>query len=478
VLSAESKIGKLIGDINMTANAEKFDAIVIGTGQAGPALAVRLAQSGRKTAILERKLFGGTCVNVGCIPTKTLIASARVAHLARRAADFGVMLDGGFQVDMKAVKARKDAVVKESNEGVTNWLKSTPNVTVVEGHGQFDSATTVRVNDRLLEAKEIFINVGGRAAVPNISGLSEINYFTNSTIMDVDFLPEHLVIIGGSYIGLEFAQAYRRFGSRVTVIETGPRLISREDESVSAAVQKILEAEGVVVRLNANCLKVSRKNTNVAVNVSCDGETEEIIGSHLLLAVGRKPNTDDLGLDKAGVAMDARGFITVDDQLRTNVPGIWALGDANGRGAFTHTSYNDFEIVAANLLDNDPRKVTDRIPTYALFIDPPLARVGMTEREVRASGRKALIGRMKMARVGRARERGETQGMMSVLVDAETKKILGAALLGIEADEAIHTIIDVMYADKSYTVIQRAVHIHPTVSELIPTLLGDLRVFV
>jgi pyruvate/2-oxoglutarate dehydrogenase complex dihydrolipoamide dehydrogenase (E3) component len=459
-------------------NTEKFDSVVIGTGQAGPALAARLAKSGRKTAILERKLFGGTCVNVGCIPTKTLIASARVAHLARRAADFGVMLNDGFHVDMKAVKARKDAVVKQSNEGVANWLKSTPNLTVIEGHGRFENTKTVRVNDRLLEANEIFINVGGRAAVPDISGLSEIDYFTNSTIMDVDFLPEHLVIIGGSYIGLEFAQAYRRFGSRVTVIETGPRLISREDDAVSQAVQTILEAEGIVVRLNANCLAVSRTNNGVAVNVSCDGKDEEIIGSHLLLAVGRKPNTDDLGLDKAGVAMDARGIITVDDQLRTNVPGIWALGDANGRGAFTHTSYNDFEIVAANLLDNDPRKVTDRIPTYALFIDPPLARVGMTEREVRASGRKALVGRMKMARVGRARERGETQGMMSVLIDAETKKILGAALLGIEADEAIHAIIDVMYADKLYTVIQRAVHIHPTVSELIPTLLGDLKEFV
>ncbi len=462
----------------MAIQSERFDAIVIGTGQAGPALAVRLAKSGRKTAILERKLFGGTCVNVGCIPTKTLIASARVAHLARRAADFGVMINADFYVDMKAVKARKDAVVKQSNTGVTEWLKTTPNLTVIEGHGRFESPTTVGVNDRLLEANEIFINVGGRAAVPEIPGLHEVEYFTNSNIMDVDFLPEHLVIIGGSYIGLEFAQAYRRFGSRVTVIEAGPRLISREDEVVSNAVEKILEVEGIGIRLNANCLAVSRKNNGVGVNVTCGSETEEILGTQLLLAVGRKPNTDDLGLDKAGVAMDARGFITVDDQLRTNMPGIWALGDANGRGAFTHTSYNDFEIVAANLLDNDPRKVSDRIPTYALFIDPPLARVGMTEREVRASGRKALIGTMKMTRVGRARERSETQGMMSVLVDAETKKILGAALLGIEADEAIHAIIDVMYADKPYTVIQRAMHIHPTVSELIPTLLGDLKEFV
>ena len=459
----------------MTSAVQKFDSIIIGTGQAGPALAVRLANSGRKTAILERKLFGGTCVNVGCIPTKTLIASARVAHLARRSADFGVIIDGGFHVDMAKVKARKDAVVKQSNEGVTSWLKSTPNLTVIEGHGRFESAHTVRVNDMLLEAGEIFINVGGRALVPDIPGLSGVDYLTNSSMMDIDFLPEHLVIIGGSYISLEFAQAYRRFGSRVTVIETGPRLISREDEAVSAAVQAILEAEGIVVQCNAKNLSVARKNKGVTVSISNADTPQEIQGSHLLLAVGRTPNTDDLGLDKAGITIDARGFIGVDDQLRTNLPHVWALGDANGRGAFTHTSYNDFEIVAANLLDNDPRRVTDRIQTYALFIDPPLARVGMSEREVRASGRKALVGRMKMARVGRARERGETQGMMSVLVDAETKKILGAALLGIEADEAIHAILDVMYADQPYTVIQRAMHIHPTVSELIPTLLGDLK---
>ncbi len=459
----------------MARSPQEFDSIVIGTGQAGPSLAVRLAASGRKTAILERKLFGGTCVNVGCIPTKTLIASARVAHMARRSEEFGVMIDGGFRVDMAKVKARKDAVVKQSTDGVTNWLKSTPNLTVIEGHGRLESANTVRVNDCILESREIFINVGGRASVPDIPGLSEINYLTNSSMMDVHFLPEHLIIIGGSYIGLEFAQAYRRFGSRVTVIETGPRLVSREDEVVSTAIQAILEAEGIVVRLNANGLSVARNGDGVALCLTDLEGTSEISGSHLLLAVGRLPNTEDLGLDKAGVIADARGYITVDDQLRTNVPGIWAMGDVNGRGAFTHTSYNDFEIVAANLLDNDPRRVSDRIPAYALFIDPPLARVGMTEREVRASGRKALVGRMQMARVGRARERGETQGMMSILVDANSKQILGAALLGIEADEAIHAIIDVMYSGKPYSLIQRAMHIHPTVSELIPTLLGDLK---
>ena len=455
--------------------SEKYDAIVVGTGQAGPALTVRLAKAGRKTAIIERKLFGGTCVNVGCVPTKTLVASARAAYLARRAADFGVMIAGAVHVDMARVKARKDAVVKQSNQGVTAWLKGTSNLTVFEGHGRFESAHTVRVNDALLEAGEIFLNVGARASVPDIPGLTDIDYLTNSSMMEIDFLPEHLIIVGGSYIGLEFAQMYRRFGSRVTIVEMGPRLIAREDEAVSAAIQAILEGEGIDIRLNAQCFSVAKHDNGVTVDLSCADLSQKVTGSHLLLAVGRVPNTADLGLSEAGITTDERGYILVDEQLRTNVAGIWALGDVNGRGAFTHTSYNDYEIVAANLLDHDARRVTDRIPAYALYIDPPLARVGMTEREVRASGRPALVGRMLMSRVGRARERGETLGSMSVLVDAQTRKILGAALLGIEADEAIHALLDVMYADVPYTVIQRAMHIHPTVSELIPTLLGDLK---
>jgi len=454
---------------------ERYDAIVIGTGQSGPSLAVRLANAGRKTAIIERKLFGGTCVNVGCIPTKTLIASARAAHVARNGADYGVAIDGRISVDMKRVKARKDAVVRQSNEGVTKWLRGTPNVTVLEGHARFEGPRTVRVNGTLLEAAQIFLNVGGRASVPDMPGIADVGYLTNSSVMDVDFLPEHLVVIGGSYIGLEFAQMYRRFGSRVTVVEMGPRLIAREDEEVSAAVQKILENEGIEIRLNAKCITLAKHGNGVAAGLSCEGGPPEVTGSHLLLAVGRVPNTDDLGIEKAGVKTDPRGYIVVDDELRTNVPGIWALGDANGRGAFTHTSYNDYEIVAANLLDGGRRRVTDRIPAYALYIDPPLGRAGMTEREARASGRKALIGKMMMSRVGRARERGETQGFMKVLVDAQTRLILGASLLGIEADEAVHSILDVMYAGAPYTVIQNAVHIHPTVTELIPTLLADLK---
>ncbi len=457
--------------------AERFDAIIIGTGQSGPSLAQRLTDEGLRTAIIERKLFGGTCVNVGCIPTKTLVASARAAYMARRGEDFGVMIEGSIHVDMQKVKARKDAVVKQSNDGVTNWLKNMPKLTVYEGHGRFEGPDTVRVNDDLLQAEKIFINTGARAYIPEMPGLDRVDYLTNSSIMDMDDLPEHLVIIGGSYIGLEFAQMYRRFGSRVTVIEKGDRLISRDDEDVSASVKEILENESVEVRLKAECMSAEPRGGQVAVQVECESGAPEVLGSHLLLAVGRRPNTDDLGLDAAGIETDSRGFIGVDDQLQTNVSGIWALGDVNGRGAFTHTSYNDYEIVAANLFDNDRRRVSDRIMAYALFIDPPLGRVGMTEQQVRESGRKALIGKMMMTRVGRARERSETQGFMKVLIDAQTEKILGAAILGIGGDEIVHSILDVMYADAPFTVIQRAMHIHPTVTELIPTMLGDLKPF-
>ncbi len=455
--------------------AEKYDAIIIGTGQSGPSLAQRITQEGLKTAIIERKLFGGTCVNVGCIPTKALVASARAAHMARRGAEFGVMIDGAINVDMKRVKARKDGIVRQSNEGVTNWLKNMDNLTVYEGHGTLESANTVRVNGELLEADRIVLNVGGRALVPDMPGVHDIPYFTNSNMMDVDFLPEHLIVIGGSYIGLEFAQMYRRFGSRVTVVQRGDRLVAREDDDVSEAIKEIIEDSSIEVRLNAECAAFEKRGNQIAVTSTCPDGPEETVGSHVLLAVGRVPNTQDLGLDKAGVEIDKRGFITVDDQLQTNIPGIWALGDANGRGAFTHTSYNDYEILAANLFDSDPRRISDRIMTYGLFIDPPLGRVGMTEREVRQSGRKALIGKMMMTRVGRAKERSETQGFMKVLIDAETKKILGGSILGIGGDEIIHSLLDVMYADAPYTVIQRAMHIHPTVSELIPTMLGDLR---
>jgi pyruvate/2-oxoglutarate dehydrogenase complex dihydrolipoamide dehydrogenase (E3) component len=453
----------------------KFDAIVIGTGQAGPALARRLVAAGRKVAVIERKHFGGTCVNTGCTPTKALVASAYAAHLARRHADYGVTVGGPIAVDMKAVKARKDAIVAPSRNGVERSLKSLEGCTVYQGHGRFVSPNAVKVGETVLEAPQIFINVGGRASVPAMPGLDQVPYLTNSSMVDVDFLPEHLIVVGGSYIGLEFAHAYRRFGSKVTVVEMAPRLIAREDADVSMGIADVLEAEGVELRLNATCMSVGKHPGGVAVNVDCTEGAPQVVGSHLLLAVGRRPNTDDLGLDKAGVATDARGYITVDDQLRTNVSGIFALGDCNGRGAFTHTAYNDFDIVAANLLDGEERRVSDRIAAYALYTDPPLGRCGMSETEVRKSGRPALIATMPMEDVSRAFEKGETNGFMKILVDKETKQFLGAALFGLNGDEIIHTVLDQMYAKAPYTVMARAMHIHPTVAELLPTMLQELR---
>jgi pyruvate/2-oxoglutarate dehydrogenase complex dihydrolipoamide dehydrogenase (E3) component len=452
-----------------------FDAIVIGTGQAGPFLTRRLTASGMKVAIIERKLFGGTCVNTGCIPTKAMVASAYAAHMARRAAEFGVKIDGAVSVDMQRVKARKDEISGQSRTGLESSLKKLENCTVYEGHARFESPREVSVGAERLTADRIFINVGARAIVPEMPGVEQIDYLTNSSMMGVDFLPKHLMIVGGSYVGLEFGQMFRRFGSEVTIIEMGPRLVQREDEDISAAVREILENEGIRVRLNAKCISFTKQAEGIVARMDCKDHPDEVSATHVLLAVGRRPNTDDLGLEKAGVTVDEHGYIGVDDQLRTNVPGIWAVGDCNGKGGFTHTSWNDAEIVGANLLDNDPRRVSDRITAYALYIDPPLGRAGMTEAQVRKTGRKALTGKRLMTKVGRAVEKGETQGFMKVLVDAETHEILGAAILGTGGDEAIHSILDVMYAKKPYTLIQRAMHIHPTVSELIPTMLGELK---
>lgn len=454
--------------------ATTYDAIIIGTGQAGPFLAQRLTSAGRKVAIIERKLFGGTCVNTGCIPTKTMVASAYAARMVSRAAEFGIVIGGSSTVEMKRVKARKDAISGQSRTGVEAGLRGLKNCTVYQGHARFESAREVSVGSQILQAEQIFINVGGRAVVPQMPGLDQVRYLTNSSMMDVDFLPRHLLIVGGGYIGLEFAQMYRRFGSDVTIIEMAPRLIQHEDPDVSESIKEILENEGIQLRLNATCIGFAKRGEEILAQVDCDSGDREVSGSDLLIAVGRRPNTDDLGLEKAGVAVDHRGYITIDDQLRTSVPGIWALGDCNGKGAFTHTSFNDSEIVSANLLDNDSRRVSDRITAYALYIDPPLGRAGLTETDVRKSGRPALIGRRPMTKVGRAVEKGETQGFMKILVDAQTREILGAAILGPGGDEAIHSILDVMYAKGPDTVIRRAMHIHPTVSELIPTMLGEL----
>jgi pyruvate/2-oxoglutarate dehydrogenase complex dihydrolipoamide dehydrogenase (E3) component len=452
-----------------------FDAIIVGAGQAGPSLAGRLAAAGRKVAIVERKLFGGTCVNTGCIPTKTLVASAYVAHKARTAKAYGINVTGPITADMKALKARKNEVLMKSRTGIETWLRGMENCTVFTGHARFESPTEMSIGDQRITAPQIFLNVGGRARVPEMPGVNEVPFLTNVSVLELDELPRHLVVVGGSYIGIEFAQLFSRFGSEVTIVEMGPRLVQREDEDVSAAMKEILEKEGIRVRLAAECITLGKQGEHIAVHVTCPDDSTPALGSHVLLAVGRQPNTDDLGLDKACVAVDAHGYIQVDDQLRTTAPGIWAMGDCNGKGAFTHTSYNDFEIIAGNLLDNEPRRVSDRIPCYALYMDPPLARVGLTEHEVRKSGKPALIGTRPMTKVGRAVEKGESDGFMKVLVDAESKQILGASILGTSGDEAIHCIIDTMYARAPYTTITHAVHIHPTVSELIPTVFEDLK---
>ncbi|MFE0018436.1 FAD-containing oxidoreductase [Mesorhizobium sp. NPDC059054] len=460
----------------MTDRTKKFDAIVIGCGQAGPSLAGRLSAAGMTVALIERKLVGGTCVNTGCMPTKAMVASAYAAHLARHAADYGVTLSGPVGVDMKAIKARKDKVSNDARKGLEDWIASMPGCTLFRGHARFEDQHTVRVGEELLTADKIFLNVGGRASVPDLPGIHDISFLTNSSMMDLDVLPEHLIVVGGSYISLEFAQMFRRFGSKVTVIERASRLIGREDEDVSATILSMFEKEGIAVHLGAEDISFARQDDQTAVTFAHD--KPPVVGSHVLLALGRVPNTDDLGLDKAGVAVDKRGFVEVDDQLHTSVPHIWAMGDCNGKGAFTHTSYNDYEIVAANLLDGDPRKVSDRIEAYALYTDPPLGRAGMTEAAVRKSGRRALVGQRPMTRVGRAVEKGETQGFMKILVDADSGEILGCSVLGPGGDEAVHCVLDLMYAKAPVKTLQRAVHIHPNVAELLPTIAQELKPLV
>jgi pyruvate/2-oxoglutarate dehydrogenase complex dihydrolipoamide dehydrogenase (E3) component len=452
-----------------------FDAIVIGTGQAGPSLAHRLAGAGMRVAIIERHLFGGTCVNTGCTPTKTLVASAYAARLAHRAGEFGVSIGGDISVDMKKVKARKEYVLGFSTRGVERGLRENPKITVYQGHARLASPDSVVVGSETLSAPKIFLNVGGRAFIPEIPGLDQVAYLTNSGLLEVEVVPQHLIIVGGSYVGLEFAQIFRRFGSEVSVIEASPRLIAREDADTSASIADILDREGIALHLGAKLLKVGKRGKEIVASLRVDGVDREIAGSHLLLAVGRRPNTDDLGLETAGVATDAKGYISVNDRLETNVPGIWALGDCNGKGAFTHTAYNDGDIVAANLIDGAARRVSDRIVAYNLYTDPPLGRIGMTEAEVRTSGRPALMATRAMENVSRAFEKGETLGFMKILVDAESHQVLGASILGVGGDEVIHVLLTLMYAKAPYEVMQRAVHIHPTVAELLPTMLGDLK---
>ncbi len=454
---------------------KSFDAIIIGTGQAGPSLAGRLTAAGMSVAIVERKHVGGTCVNTGCMPTKALVASAYAAHIARRASDYGLALDGTLRIDMPKVMQRSHQVTLNARNNNANWLRDMERCTLIEGHARFEDAHVIRVGGELLQASKIFINVGGRAAIPDLPGIGDVPYLTNSDIVMLDRVPRHLVIVGGSYIGLEFAQMYHRFGAEVTVVEKGDRLIRREDPDVSQAIREILETEGITVRTGAECISVSHHKEGVAVAVNCTDGEPEIVGSDILLATGRRPNTDDLGLDKAGIAVDERGYIKVADDLSTNIPGIWALGDCNGKGAFTHTAYNDFEIVAANLLDGEDRRVSDRLPGYALYIDPPLGRVGMTETQARKKGRNILVGTRPMSRVGRAIEKGETAGFMKIVADGDSHKILGAAILGTGGDEAIHGVLDMMNAGATFDALRWAVPIHPTVSELWPTVIQEMK---
>jgi len=454
--------------------AASFDAIVVGTGQAGPSLAARLAGAGWKVAVVEKDKFGGTCVNNGCTPTKAMVASAYAAHVARRAADYGVVLDAMPRIDMKRVKARKDEIVRKSSGGVEQWMDGLKGATVYRGHARFVGRSEIQVGSQILRADSIFLDVGGRPLVPNMPGLNTMPYLTNATMMDLEFVPPHLVVVGGSYVGLEFAQMFRRFGSQVTVVEMGPRVVAREDEDVSLEIQDFLRAEDIELRLDAECVSVQKEGEALSIGVSCKAGAPRERGTHLLLAVGRVPNTDDLGLDVAGITTDKRGYIEVDEALRTSNPQVWALGDCNGKGAFTHTAYNDYEIVADNLLSNAGRKHTDRLPAYALYTDPPLGRVGMSEAEIRKSGLKALVGKRPMSRVARATEKGETRGFLKIHVEQGSKRILGASLLGTGADESVHSLLDAVYSQIPYTEFQRHVRIHPTVSELLPTVLEGL----
>jgi pyruvate/2-oxoglutarate dehydrogenase complex dihydrolipoamide dehydrogenase (E3) component len=451
----------------------RFDAIIVGAGQAGPPLAGRLTAAGMEVALIERHLVGGTCVNTGCKPTKTMVASAYAAQLARRGADYGVST-GPISIDMARVAARAGKVILDSRTSNEDWLGAMKGLTLLRGHARFTAPHAMEVNGEAITAPRIFLNVGGRPAIPDLPGVHDVPYLTNSDMVVMAEVPAHLVVVGGSYIGLEFAQMFRRFGAEVTIVEMGPRLIGREDADVSEAIRDILAGEGIAIRTGATCITLARHERGVEVGVDCQDGDPTVIGSHVLLATGRRPNTDDLGLEVAGIVADKRGYIQVDDALQTNVEGIWALGDCNGRGAFTHTAYNDFEIVAANLLDGESRKVSDRVHAYALYIDPPLGRVGMTEAQARASGRPLLLSKRPMTKVGRAVEKAETLGFMTMVADAETKKILGAAILGTSGDEAIHGIVDLVSAGATLPTLEWAVPIHPTVSELLPTLARDL----
>lgn len=450
---------------------KKFDAIIIGTGQAGPSLAVSLAKDGLKTAIIEKGHLGGTCVNTGCTPTKAYVASARRAFIAGNSQDMGITVEGSVKVDLKIIKERKDKLINDSRSGLEKMFSKHDNLSLIRGKAAFINNNTIEVDGEQYSAEKIYINVGGRPRVPK--GFEKANYLTNRSILELEEIPEHLVIVGGGYAGLEFGQMFSRFGSKVTLLERGEQLLDREDDDIARAIEEILRGSKIEILLNSNCISASQEPGGIEVKYDCEEGMKTLTASHLLLAAGRVPNTDDLGVENTDLDLDDRGFIEVNDELQTSVPHIWALGDCNGHGAFTHTAYNDFQIVYSHIFEKRKRYLSDRFTCYAAFIDPPVARVGMNAKEIKKQGIKAKVAERPLSKIARAKEMGETTGKLKIFIEADTNKILGATFLGTGADEYIHTIIDQMYAGATYEVIRDAVHIHPTISELIPTMLEN-----
>ncbi|MFV8271149.1 mercuric reductase [Flavobacterium sp. GT2N3] len=448
---------------------KEFDFIIIGSGQAGVPLAFSLSKKGT-VALIEKSFIGGTCVNTGCVPTKAYVASARRIWDSLHGEEMGIEIPAGAKANLEKIKARKEILVNTSREGIEKSIAENDKITLFRGEAYFISNYQIEVDDCKINAKQIFINVGARAIIPK--EYLKVDYLTNVDILQLTKLPEHLIIIGGSYIGLEFGQMFKRFGSKVTIIESGDRLISKEDENVSKAIAEILQEEQITIECNAKELSVSQNDKLISVKIN--GTNKEISGTHILLAIGRLPNTDTLHVKNTSIICDEKGYITVDNYCKTNVEGIFAIGDCNGKGAFTHTSYNDFQIVEDYVLGAKKRKISDRIITYGLFIDPPLGRVGMTKKEAKEKGFSVLIGHRSMDKVGRAKEKGETKGFMEAVIDAETNQFLGACVLGVGGDEIISGITNLMYAEQPYTVLRDAIHLHPTVSELIPTMLENL----